>query len=56
MKVDIDLDKIKKELGELYLKGFYDRDWKVSEDKADEIASNINVEEFIKSIEQNKEL
>jgi len=42
-----DLKKLKKLFGNLYLEGYYDRDWKIGQDSADEKADKLAVEKML---------
>ena len=42
-----DLKKLKKLFGNLYLEGYYDRDWKIDQDSADEKSEKLAVEKML---------
>ena len=42
-----DLNKLKKLFGNLYLEGYYDRDWKIDQDSADEKVEKLAVEKML---------
>lgn len=42
-----DLKKLKKLFGDLYLEGYYDRDWKIDQDSADEKSEKLAVEKML---------
>lgn len=42
-----DLKKLKKLFGDLYLEGYYDRDWKIDQDSADKKAETLAVEKML---------
>lgn len=42
-----DLSKLKQLFGNLYLEGYYDRDWKIDQDSADEKSEKLAVEKML---------
>jgi len=46
--VTLNVERLKKIFSEVYLEGYYDRDWHISEDEADEKASKLDVLKLLK--------
>jgi hypothetical protein len=42
-----DMNKLSKLIKEIYMQGYYDRDWKISEDSADEIAETLSIKKIL---------
>jgi hypothetical protein len=42
-----DLVKLKKLFGNIYIEGYYDRDWKIDQDSADEKSEKLAVEKML---------
>ncbi len=47
INVSIDADKLSKLIQDIYMQGYLDRDWKISESQAEEISESFSVRKML---------